>query len=223
MTVKGAEVFCYMLLHKGTTEISKWKLIDDIWPDKDVRKGDINLRSTISRLNKTFRDNGMGIAMKSTRNGYQLDIHEEIEVDVFLLETIANTSYSISVDNLISYELTILSYNDTLFEDFDSEWCIIYRNLYQRYYKIAVIKLIDYYKKVQQDPLRILNIIERITQFEPYDDEIREVALNLYYNGYGRFEAMKYYSDYIKLLRKDLGLEPGKKLRGCYKTLMQEL
>lgn len=222
MTAKVTEVFCFMLLQKKGTEISKWKLIDEIWPDKDVNKGDINMRSTISRLNKTFRENGIQIIMKSTRNSYRLEISEEVEVDAFFLKSIADSSYIISEDNLLSYEKTIIKYNDTLLEEFDSEWCDIYRTLYHRYFKMAAQKLIDYYRLVQQDPFRILNIIERFIRYEPYDDEIRELALRLYYHSYGKFEAIKYYEKYSKLLKEELDIQPGEKLKYCYQTLMQD-
>lgn len=224
VTAKSAELFCYLLLQKSKVEVSKWKLIDEIWPDKEVSKGDINLRSTISRLNKTFRDNGIFIAVKSTRNGYQLDISSdvEVEVDVFLLEDIASNDYVITEDNLISYETILLNYNDMFLVDFDSEWCNVYRTLFHRYFRIAAQKLTAYYKEVQQDSVRILSIIERITKYEPYDEEIRELALRLTYQIYGRIEAMNYYSDYIKLIKNDLDMKPGIKLKECYHVLMQK-
>lgn len=224
VTTKGAEVFCFMLLQKSGIEVSKWKLIDEIWSDKDVSKGDINLRSTISRLNKTFRDNGILISLKSTRNGYQLEVSSEVdvEVDVFLLEEIANKNYLINEDNLISYEIILLHYNDMLLEDFDSEWCTIYRTLYHRYFKIAAQKLTAYYKKVQQNPIRIMSIIESIIKYEPYDDEIREMALNLTYQIYGKLEAKNYYKDYINLIKHDLDMKPGSKLKEYYRLLMQD-
>lgn len=219
MTVKGAEIFCFMLLKKES-EVSKWKLIDEIWPNKDLDKGDINLRSTVSRLNKTFRENGIRIAMKSTRNGYRLEILEEVVVDAFLLEQIADEKYIITEDNIKFYESVLLDYNDMLFEEFDSEWCNIYRTVYNRYFRIAVRKLITYYKDVQPDPLIILNVIERIIKYEPYDENIRELSLNLIYKIAGKNGVREYYQDYVKLLKNDLGMKPGEKLNRYYKSIM---
>jgi two-component SAPR family response regulator len=223
MTVKVAELFCFMLLQKKDAQISKWKLIDEIWPDKDLNKGSINLRSTISRLNKTFREKDIQISLKSAGNGYQLAAAEDIEVDAFLLKNIADKSYAITEDNLASYEMIILKYNDMFLEDFDSGWCEMYRTLYHRYFKIAAKKLMDYYiKGGQQDSLRILNIIEWLVKFEPYEEEIREFVLTLYYNSYGRAETEKYFEDYVKLLKKDLDMEPGEKLKTLYQTLLHK-
>lgn len=222
-SVKGAEIFCFMLMQRDAAEVSKWKLIDELWPDKDISKGDINLRSTISKLNKSFRENDIDISIRSTRNGYQLVISEDIEVDAFMLENIADKSYMITEDKLHSTENIILKYNDMLFEDLDSEWCNLYRTLYNRYFKIALQKLTVYYKKVKQDPVRILSIIERLIIFEPYDDEVRELCLQLYAYIYGKIEAIKYYEEYSKLLVTDLGMKPGKKIGVYYERLKQEI
>lgn len=222
MTVKVAELFCFMLLQKEDAQISKWKLIDEIWPDKDVNKGSINLRSTISRLNKTFREKDIQISLKSARNGYQLEVNEDIEVDAFLLRHIADKNYILTEDNLMYFEMIILKYNDMFLEDYDSEWCEMYKTLYHRYFKMAVKKLMEYYKRGQQDTLRILNIIEWLVRFEPYEEEIRELVLTLYHGSYGRATAVKYYEDYEKLLKKDLDMEPGEKLKRLYQTLLQE-
>lgn len=218
-TVKGAEIFCFMLLQKES-EISKWRLIDEIWPDKDLDKGDINLRSTISRLNKMFRENGIHIAMKSTRNGYRLEILEDIDVDAFLLEQISDEKYIITEVNIAFYESIIIGYNDMLFEEFDSEWCNIYRTVYQRYYQIAIQKLIAYYKHRQPDPLRILNVMERIIRYEPYDDNIRELTLSLIDKIAGKNGVREYYQTYEKLLKTDLNMKPGEKLINFYNSIM---
>jgi two-component SAPR family response regulator len=222
-SVKGAEIFCFMLLQRDTAEISKWKLIDELWPDKDINKGDINLRSTISKLNKNFREKEIDISIKSTRNGYQLMLSEDIEVDAFMLESIADKNFIISENNLLSFESTLLKYNDMLFEDFDSEWCNLYRTLYNRYFKIALQKLTNYYKLVKQDPIRILSIMERLIVFEPYDEEVRELCLRLYAFIYGKYEAKKYYEEYCELLFTDLGMKPGEKLRNSYNILTQDI
>ncbi len=220
MTVKGAEIFCFMLLQKES-EVSKWKLIDEIWPNKDLDKGDINLRSTVSRLNKTFRENGIRIAMKSTRNGYWLEILEEVIVDAFLLERISDEKYIITEDNIKFYESVLLDYNDMLFEEFDSEWCNIYRTVYNRYFRIAVRKLVTYYKEAQPDPLIILNVIERIIKYEPYDENIREYSLDLIYKIAGKNGVREYYQDFTKLLKNDLGMKPGEKLDMYYNSIMR--
>jgi two-component system, LytTR family, response regulator len=218
MTAKSAEIFCFLLLHKNEKDISKWRLMDAIWPDKDLDKGDINLRSSISRLNKTFRENLINISIKSTGNGYQLDLQEsELEIDAYLLEILAYKDSTIQTGDVALWEQIILSYNDMLLEDFDSEWCENYRNIYHRYFMSTAQKLVNYFESIPMKPFRTLCILEKMLKFEPYDEKIRERALELYYEMGGKSGVDKYYKDYVKMIKKDLGIEPGEQLKRKYK------
>ena len=209
LTSKSAELLAFMLLQKDYKEISKWKLIEAIWPDKDKDKGDINLRSTISRLNKTLRENFIKISIISTGNGYKLDVKEEdIEVDAFKLEAMILSSAKISHENVNYYESIILEYKAMLLEGFSEEWCNSLRNIYHMYFINGAKKLVNYYENNSVEPARILNIIELMIKYEPYDESLREIALKLHYNIGGRKSAQKYYRDYCKLIKKDLGIEP---------------
>lgn len=222
MTAKCAEVFAFMLLQKGEREVSKWKLIEAIWPDKDMEKADINLRSTISRLNKTLRENATGISMISTGNGYQLSSKDrDLEVDAFKLEKLVLNSVEVSFANVDYYDSVILSYGDMLLEDLSSEWCDALKVNYHRYFISAAKKLVKYYERVNTEPLKILNIIELIIKYEPYDEEIRETALKMNYQLGGKQGVEKYYQEYRYLLERDLGIEPSEFMQGVYGTLIK--
>jgi len=89
MTAKSAEVIAFMLLQKTDTETVKWKLMDEVWPDKNREKADINLRSTISRLNKTLRENALrlhySIGGKKSAEKYYIEysrvIKNELQIE----------------------------------------------------------------------------------------------------------------------------------------------
>jgi len=221
MTAKSAEIFAFMLLHKDENEVSKWRLMEEIWPDKDREKADINIRSTISRLNKTFRENDMNISMLSTGNGYTLHIMEkDIEIDAMKLENIVLNITEINDENFCEYEKAIFSYKYTLLESINNEWCYTFRENYNRYFITGAKKLVKYYERVEAEPIKILRIIEFITKYEPYDEKIREKALQLYYKTEGRKGAEKYYEKYYELIKNDLQVEPNKSMKEFYKSIM---
>jgi len=85
-TSKCEELFGYMLFQKNKT-VSKWEIIDMLWPNKDDKKGETNLRTTICRLNQTFKKYGVRAKIKSEKNVYILEI-EDLWIDTFLLENI---------------------------------------------------------------------------------------------------------------------------------------
>lgn len=214
LTVKCAEIFAFMLLHRDERELSKGKLMEAIWPDKDREKAYINLRSTISRLNKTLRENGAGIAVISGDNGYQLSCGgAELEVDAFRLERLALGPGGIdSAGAEVCYEL-LTSCRGMLLEDFEGEWCLPLRLAYQRYFIGMAQKLLMHYEAMNEAPLKLLNITERLIDYEPYDEKLREKVLMLHFSLEGWKGAEKYYKEYKKLLQKELGIGPGETLR----------
>lgn len=219
MTSKCAEVFAFMLLQKGEKEVSKWKLMEAIWPDKDKSKADINLRSTICRLNKTLREYDTGISMISTGNGYELDIKDmDLVVDAFELERLILGSGEINIENAEHYNKFILDCKDMLLEDFDSEWCDTLRIKYHRYFISTAKELADYYSA---EPIKMLNIMELMVKHEPYDEYIRGSVLRLHYKLGGKQGAEQYYKAYKELLKKDLGIEPEASIKALYKNLIK--
>lgn len=223
MTSKSAELFAFMLLQNGEKETSKWKLIEAIWPQKDAEKGDINLRSTISRLNKTLRENNIQISIISNGSGYQLDLKEtEIEVDAFKLEKLALSSNKIDEENVEYYESVLFSYTDMLLGEINSEWCNSLRTIYNRYFISIGKKLIKYLESVDEEPLKILNVVEFMIKQEPYDENIIYSAVRLNYRIGGKKSAEKCYWEYCKLIKKELGIEPAESIKKLYEWIINE-
>lgn len=221
ITSKCAEIFAFMLLSREEDEVSKWRLISEIWPEKDSEKGDINLRSTVSRLNKTFRENSLKINLRSIGNGYKLEMDESnIEVDAFKLENYVINVMEIDEKNLNEYESIIFSYNSTFLESINNEWSYSVREKYHRYFIIGANELLKYYEKTNSEQLKILKVMELIVKYEPYDEYIREKVLNLYYKIYGKLRAEKYYKEYCKLIKNDLGSEPSESIKRLYAKLL---
>ncbi|MBV7274507.1 response regulator [Clostridium sp. PL3] len=220
MTSKSAEIFAFMLLQKGDTKISKWQLMDEIWSDKDQHKADINLRSTISRLNKTLRENDIDISITCIGNGYKLCINElNVEVDAFKLEDIVFDNTQISDKNFECYDSIISSYTPIL-EEFNSEWCYEAREIYHRYFINGAKKLLKYYESIAAEPLKMLKIIEIIIKYEPYDEDIRKFALKLHYAIGGKKSVKKYYLEYSDFIKNELQIDPSYSIKKLYNRIL---
>lgn len=221
VTLKCAELFAYMLLHKGDNEVSKWKLIDVLWKEKDMEKADINLRSTVSRINKTLREHDTGLTLGSTRNGYRLECSDRsIEVDAFDLERLVLDVIVIDSSNAEQYEGAVRSYSALMLEEFGGEWCEAVRQTYHRYYLHAVRQLIGYYED-EGHLLKCIDLVERVIEHEPYNDSIRENAMRLICQVDGKKQAMEYYDRYVSLLDNELGTEPHAAMMTFYNELKQ--
>ncbi|MBO9600188.1 MAG: response regulator, partial [Cohnella sp.] len=105
VTSKCAELLAYMLLQPREKEVSKWELIEALWPAQDTEKAGINLRSTVSRINKTLRDCQAGMTLTSVRNGYRLASPVEAPaIDATELKHCALNQVVPDTDNLARFE-----------------------------------------------------------------------------------------------------------------------
>lgn len=222
VTAKCAELFAYMLLQKKDDEVSKWKLIDALWQEKHIEKADINLRSTISRINKTLRENNAGLSIISTRNGYLLETtNRKIEVDAFQLEQLVIDAVAIDSTNVEHYEKVVFSYSAVLLEEFSGTWCETARQSYHRYYLHAASQLVNYYIMAGNELLKGLNLIESMIRHEPFNDSFREIAMRLHDRMDGKMKATEYYNAYASLLEDELGTKPNTTLREYYNKLIE--
>ncbi|AUS88133.1 response regulator receiver protein [Lysinibacillus sp. YS11] len=86
------ELFYYLLVHEGIV-VSKYRILDDIWPNIDEKKALANLYNTIYRLRQLFIELGLPIQIERVNEGYELKTNDAIvitstlESDAFLLES----------------------------------------------------------------------------------------------------------------------------------------
>lgn len=220
VTSKCAELFAYMLLQPGHEEVSKWQLFEALWNEKNIEKADINLRSTVSRINKTLRDLQAGMALVSVRNGYRLTMPDSpLVIDAFQLERLALDSVKIGSDNLNDVEQLLSRCNHPFLQEFSSEWCEPYRNRYRQYFLSLGERLLAYYEGADTEPLKALQVVEMLIEHDPYDDSLRAEALKLHHRLGGSKRAIAYYEAYAALLRTELGAEAGDTLVALYRSL----
>ena len=76
-TKKTEEVFAYLLTHQQT-HISKWSLVDMIWPDMEEDRGLNNLYNTISRIKSILNTLPYNPVLKMLNSGYILEANQEL-------------------------------------------------------------------------------------------------------------------------------------------------
>lgn len=68
-TAKSEELFFYLLI-KGRRLISKWELVEELWPDKEPKKGETNLHTTVFRVNQVLENYGLDLRVKAAKGYY---------------------------------------------------------------------------------------------------------------------------------------------------------
>ena len=221
VTSKCAELFAYMLLQPREKEVSKWELIEALWPAQNAEKAGINLRSTVSRINKTLRDCRSGMALASVRNGYRLFLSDEAPIlDATELELAVLDAVEPDTDNLAHVEQLVHRCNRPFLQEFDSAWCEPHRKKYRQYFLHLGKKLLSYYLKAEAEPFKALRLAELLVEHDPYDESLREAVLKLHHRIGGSQRASAYYEAYAELIHTELGALPGAALTSLLRALM---
>ena len=220
-TAKCKELLAYMLLNKESLVVSKWKLIDILWPGKDDEKSAINLRSTICRLNKTLRECGIDGRVIVQKNGYQLEINP-IEMDLSQLESISEKGLRHGEKRQLSLHDFYEIYPGELFENEGYEWCDSLRIYYLRLFLQVAKESIDGRMERQEDYLETYQMIEYLLQLDPFNEDLQERALMLLYELEGKKSVSKSYDTFEKYLLEEIGVTPKKKLKDVYMMLMEK-
>jgi two-component system LytT family response regulator len=221
ITNKCAETFAYMLLQDKGKEVTKWKLIEALWHEKNAGKAEINLRSTISRLNKTLREYGVGIAMISTNYGYKLDLSgAEVTIDAVQIKQFALDSFEIDTNNVKRIEDALYDCDSIFLEQFSGIWCEPYRDQYRQYFVLLAKRLLTYYDSVSYDPLKSMRLVELLISLNPYEDSFQAKALRHIARFKGKKYLFEHYNNYVTTLKNEIGAEPSVTLKDLYHELI---
>lgn len=142
-TRKVEELFAYLLVHSGNI-INKWRLAEDLWPNKGIN----NIYNSVYLLNKTMREFQLPISVVNMNEGYTLEIGTSLDVDIVKFDRLnLNESSSPDALQLANY----ISQRGPLLQDKDYPWITFYREQYNIKHQQLLHDLLQYYRS--EDPL----------------------------------------------------------------------
>lgn len=71
-TRRAEELFAYFLCHSGRN-ISKWQVMDLLWPDMPEERSSSNLYNTIYLMKKILKENELGMSIRKMNDGYMME------------------------------------------------------------------------------------------------------------------------------------------------------
>lgn len=141
-TSRVEELLACLLLNR--TVISKWQLMDLLWPDADGKHAEQNLYSTIYRLKKTLREYDLNIAVEVDKGSYRLSVAPGMVWDIRILRDNAGRS------DLASLLKAIAAYQDELLTDREWIWLYPFRLEMLNLFREAVITALLIYLQQEQ-------------------------------------------------------------------------
>jgi two-component system LytT family response regulator len=219
-TSKSAELFGYLLMHKGRL-VSRARIIEDMFGDMPLKNGETYLNTTVYQLRKLLDNYGLKGSIHSDSNYYALD-HNHVIVDILRFEEGCKQMAVVDDTNIEqALELEQL-YTGDLFGDRVFPWARIEVErlslMYTAFTQRLCRALLD--KGDTQSAIRLLT---KLTAHNELDEETFKLfmkALALQKNK----EALKrQYLYFTETFNKELGISPSKEIAGFYSQLLSEL
>lgn len=219
-TSKSAELFGYLLMHKGRL-VSRARIIEDMFGEMPLKNGETYLNTTVYQLRKLLDNYGLKGSIHSDGNYYALD-HNRLSVDVLHFEE-GLKQMAIVDDTNIEQALELEQlYTGDLFGDRVFHWArseverlsLMYTSFTQRLCEVLLIR---------GDTHTAIRLLTKLIAYNELDEgtiKLHMKALALQKN----IEALnRRYQQYTETLYNELGVSPSHEVTALYGYLMSEL
>lgn len=217
---KSAEIFCYLLLHKGR-QVSRGRLLEDIFAGMPQRNAETYLNTAVYQLRKSLEAHGLKGSVQSDSNHYALHLGY-VNIDMSRFEEGCKRLAIIDDSNLEqALELEQL-YAGDLFGDrvFPWAWSEIER-LSQLYTNFAR-RLCDALLACG-DAAAAIRLLTKLIKRNDLDEASNMLLLQALAMQKNKRAVTRQYVQYADHLRKEIGIHPSSTMNALYKQLLMEL
>lgn len=219
-TSKSAELFGYLLMHKGRL-VSRARILEDIFGEMPLKNGETYLNTTVYQLRKLLDNYGLKEIVHSNSSYYALD-HNQVDVDFLSFEEECKRMVVLDDTNIEQALELEQRYTGDLFGDRVFPWAqceverlsFIYTSFTQRLSEALLIR------GDTQTAIRLL--MKLITR-----NELEEGTIKLYLRALAltkNKEALKrQYIQFEDTLYRELGITPSTEVFALYSDLMSDM
>lgn len=222
-TRKVEEMFAYFIVHRDSN-VDGYILGEILWPEEEPDKIKTNLHTSLYRLRKTIKENGLPIEISSKKGGkgaYRCNLGE-FTCDLIEFEKAVLKNMTINRSNIDKLEQISLLYRDDLFSEKNYEWCVNEKEHLQRFYLNMLKNMASFYIEMglYQQALDKLLIVNRKS---PFDEELHQRILTIYAIQKNRALLIKFYEEFKLKLFKEIGVQPQEETEKLFIKLVKQL
>lgn len=218
-------LFKYLLTNRGV-RLSKYSIMETLWPDQDYENMNDALKTLIYRLKKTITSNITGdkkaIIIDSSQGCYRLIIGPACLLDSEQVESLISTAKSLPSEKtqesiaLICKALSL--YKGDYLPEINCSWVFAERERCFRIYRDGIVALgLKYKKELMFDDE--IELYKKAIGLAPYE-EIFYIKLIEALLGLGRtYEALAYYEQSTLSLYAEKHIKPSPELQSLYKQI----
>ncbi|MDF9845308.1 MULTISPECIES: response regulator [unclassified Paenibacillus] len=217
---KSAEVFAYLLTHKGRL-VSRSRLIGDIFDGMPQKNAEVYLNTTIYQLRKLLDTFGLKKNLHSDSQHYGLSL-SGVRVDMLIFEEGCRAMTVINETNVkAAIELEQL-YRGDLFGDlgFAWAWHEIERlsQMYTAFTRRLCAALLE-----QEDVGAATRLLLKLLSRNELDEESLMLLLTASARLKNKEAMNRQYSQFAETLRAEIGVSPSLEVKSLYAQLLAEL
>lgn len=202
-TAKTKELIAFLLHHKGKF-VHRDKIIENLWPDKQLDNSIKLLHTSIYNARKALKSQGNEDRIIFSNEMYKLNI-EDVFCDVFEFDKMTAGDLEISQKNITQYEKVVQLYTGGYFQENDYLWI---KDEQERldYIYINLLKHISAYYMSQEQYQSAIPLLKTILEKNYYLEEIHRMVLITYISDGDYTSFINHYRQVKNTFKKELGI-----------------
>jgi two-component SAPR family response regulator len=208
-TRRAEELFAYFLCNAGRY-ISKWKVMDLLWPDMQDERGASNLYNTIYLLKKMLKEKGFGMEIRKMNDGYMLETgnksYDALDYQRFHLEMVEGKQDTAQMERLC------FLYQGPLLDGKPYLWKISLEEVYAKYYTNWTRLLVDS-DCASQDWPKAEQRLEKFLSLYPLHEEMNQQMIVIYAKLGNKEKIARLYERFETAFLSELGMVPSEEFK----------
>lgn len=207
---KVRELFAYLVSQKGK-QIKKEAIMDDLWPEMDYDKALVNLNTCIYQLRRMLVKAELDITVEY-QSGCYIMKPGKVELDIDSFTELVNKSKESEKFGPEQIRSLIAVYRGGYLANEKYLWA---SQLHHKYYKQYKGTLLDFAAYCLQKGYYVTSeeIAEELILCDEFCEEAWEVLIETYVKKGTRALALKTFERYSQVLKEELGVEPGNRIK----------
>ncbi|MBB6734143.1 response regulator [Cohnella zeiphila] len=214
---KCTELFSYLLLYRGR-RIPRSRLIADIFGGMEQDHAEKYLNTTVYQLRKSLEPLGLRDAVRSENDGYALELADP-SIDYAEFEKHAKRLQGMEPGDVELARQIESSYAGDLFGDKAYVWAIHETERYAEMYESLAKRLAEDLITAQ-DTSAASMLLLKLNQRNPLDESVIRLMMTLRERIGDKKGLTALYTDYVRLLNRELGIRPSGDLIHHYDSLI---
>jgi two-component SAPR family response regulator len=217
-TSKAEELFAFMLQNLNN-EVSKWKIMQVLWPECETEKLNVNLHTTVYQVKKTLLSANIEFDFTFVNGRYKLEL-PDVYIDAVEFEAITNAKITLSAASIERYKKALSLYKGNYLEENVYLWSQSKVEEYSRRYRRLVSDFAKYYE-ARTDYVNAEKILQEALTKVPLDDDLNGMLLKLFFVKKDKASLVMHYNKIKELYRVELDIAPNAAMQDLYNRTLK--